>query len=634
MTEGSENITRTDYAARRSARALERKAERRRSVPLIVSLALLGVMVLLGAVEAVATSGRIHPGVSVGGVSVGGMKPASARSVLETTLPGRIEEPVVVRHGDKTWKIEAAEIGLGFDYDMMVARAMAVGRDGGALKAIGGRAGAWFGGIELAAIPTSEEVRTRTVLDKIASSTDVAPTDASVTVSGTDIQAVAGEDGLALDRVRVRRAILSAMLATDRTVDAPVAVRPMDVTLEDAEAAATVARRLIDGPVVVTHGEGSWKFDPADVARLVAFRRSDAPTESIQADEAGESHELTPTAGDITLVAYISPKAVAKHVVPVVGAQIGRPAKNARFKTAAGRVTIIPSEEGIGPDVDALAADMTTALMSDVGERTVALKTTKSQPEITTEKAREMGIVDRIARYTTTYSASNRPRVNNIHLLGDALDGKLIAPGKTFSFNGAIGERTAAKGYQEAGAIVNGKLVPQLGGGICQVGTTLFNAVYESGLPVVARRNHSFYIDHYPKGRDATVSWGGPDLKFKNDTDQWVLVSVSYSSTSITIALYGTDPGYEVESSVGPWTSIKKYDTEEIKDPTMRKGARVVEDAGITGRTITVKRTVKRGGEVVRTDTFVSRYRPKVEVVRVGTKPPKKTAEPTATPTP
>ncbi len=98
--------------------------------------------------------------------------------------------------------------------------------------------------------------------------------------------------------------------------------------------------------------------------------------------------------------------------------------------------------------------------------------------------------------------------------------GRCIAPGETFSFNGTVGPRTAEKGYQEAGAIVNGELVPQLGGGICQVGTTIFNTVFESGLPVVERHNHSFYISHYPKGRDATVSWGGPDFKFRNDTDQ------------------------------------------------------------------------------------------------------------------
>ena len=221
--------------------------------------------------------------------------------------------------------------------------------------------------------------------------------------------------------------------------------------------------------------------------------------------------------------------------------------------------------------------------------------------------------------------------MNNIHLLGDSLDGKLVKPGGTFSFNGAIGQRTASKGYQEANAIVDGKLVPQLGGGICQVGTTLFNTVFRSGLPVLERRNHSFYISHYPKGRDATVSWGGPDLKFKNDTGHWLLVSVSYSSSSITISLYGTDPGLDVTAKTSSFSNIRPFPTEKVKDPKLREGVTVVEDAGVTGRTCTVTRTVKKDGEVVRVDRFRSVYRPKVEVVRVGTKPkPSKTPTDTA----
>ena len=323
----------------------------------------------------------------------------------------------------------------------------------------------------------------------------------------------------------------------------------------------------------------------------------------------------------------MSARAAGKAVIPAVGAKIGRPARDARFKTRSGSVTIVPSKNGIGPDMDTLASRLTSELADEGSGRKVELRTTITKPKLTTQKAREMGIKQRLARYTTTYAPGNASRVNNIHLLGDALDGKLVAPGETFSFNGAIGQRTAAKGYQEANAIVNGKLVPQLGGGICQVGTTIFNAVYESGLPVVDRRNHSFYISHYPKGRDATVSWGGPDFKFKNTTDNWVLISVSYTSSSITIAVYGTDPGYEVVSEVGEWRNVKPYPTEKIKDPKMVVGSRVVEDPGVDGKSITVKRIVSKNGKIIRTDRFVSVYKPKAEVVRVGTKPKKPPAD-------
>jgi vancomycin resistance protein YoaR len=222
----------------------------------------------------------------------------------------------------------------------------------------------------------------------------------------------------------------------------------------------------------------------------------------------------------------------------------------------------------------------------------------------------------------------NAPRVNNIQTLASALDGTLIPPGGQFSFNGTVGPRTAEKGYQEGGTIVGGRLVPTLGGGICQVSTTLFNSVFLSGLQVDQRLNHSFYISHYPKGRDATVSWGGPDFKFTNDTSSWVLIATGYSNSSVTISLYGTDPGYRVEYETGPWTDVKPHDVKEIEDDTLEEGVRIVEDGGVDGRTIVVTRKVyDEAGELVREDSFRSRYNPKTEYVRVGTKPPPRSNE-------
>jgi vancomycin resistance protein YoaR len=262
--------------------------------------------------------------------------------------------------------------------------------------------------------------------------------------------------------------------------------------------------------------------------------------------------------------------------------------------------------------------------------RTVSLRSTITPANLTTAEARAMGIHARISTFSTTYDGSNAPRTNNIHTLGSALDGKLIPPGGTFSFNKYVGERTAAKGYQEANAIVKGKLVPQLGGGICQVGTTLFNTVFFSGMPVLERENHSFYISHYPKGRDATVSWGGPDLRWKNTTASWMLLSVSYSSDSITMSLYGTNPGYDVTYTTGDFTNITPFPTEQVKDPTLANGLKVVQDPGEDGCSLVVVRTVKKGSTVIRTDTFRSLYKPKIQVVRVGTAgKPSKTTTPT-----
>ena len=396
---------------------------------------------------------------------------------------------------------------------------------------------------------------------------------------------------------------------------APAVVAKPKVSDAAAEKAKTVVLKMIGEPAQITYGAKKWTLSTTDIAKMISFR----------------TLETSGSAG-VALDPLIAAEDASKTLPPKLGGGLGRPPRDARFKTSSGTVVIVPSQEGVGPDIEALSADLTKALKeSSDGSRTVELTTRITEPSLTTEEARAMGVHERISTFTTTYDSGNAPRVNNIHLLGDALDGKLVPPGGTFSFNGAVGERTAAKGYKEANAIVKGKLVPQLGGGICQVGTTMFNAVFFSGFPVIQRSNHSFYISHYPKGRDATVSWGGPDLKWKNDTQNWVLVSVAYTSGSITISLYGTSPDYDVSYTTGPFTNETPYPTETVKDATLPVGSKVVQDKGETGKICVVTRTVTKGGAVVRTDTFRSVYKPKIEVVRVGTKPK---ASKTATTTP
>lgn len=623
MTEGHEITTeKIDWAARRAESAAAKAADRRGRWWLWALAGAAALVVVLVLAEIGLSAGRVHPGVTVSGIEVGGKTPREVRALLERELPKKASEPVTVTYKDKTWTYAPAEIGLSFDHAASVSQAMAVGRAGGALDALGQRAGAWLRGVDIAAHPVADDALLGKALDDIAAGTDVAPTDAGVKLDGTKPAVTPAADGVALDRAAAGERMLAGYLSSSRRIEAPVVTDPADVTDAEAQQAADTAKKMLAAPVTVTYEKRSWDFSAEKVAKWIAFTRSDETS-------GAATGELVATAGDaqqqgdeanVTLLAVIDPALAAKTVIPTIGTDVGRPAKDAEFKTANGKVSIIPSQTGIGPDIDSLAAALTDKLVGGGGDRTVQLVTTRTEPKITTEKARSMGIKERISTYTTTYESGNKPRVNNIHLLGDSLDGKLIAPGDTFSFNGAIGERTAEKGYKEANAIVNGKLVPQLGGGICQVGTTLFNAAFESGLPIIERRNHSFYISHYPKGRDATVSWGGPDLKFKNDTDNWVLVSVAYSASSITISLYGTDPGYDVTAQVGSWTNVTDAPVEEIKDPTLASGIRIVEDGGVSGRSITLKRVVKKDGTVVRTDTFVSKYKPKVEIVRVGTK--------------
>ncbi len=596
-----------------------------------VPVALIAAGLLVVAFDVAVSFGRIHPGVSVSGVPVGMMTRADAEKKLAAELGPRLAAPVTARLEDKTWEIAGDRLGVKVDSRLSVERAMALGNEGPFLKLVGERASALFGGKDIDAKVDADLSKVSALLDEIDGAVAKPASDAKVAVDGLDVTLVPAVLGLALDRPQVTSDLLAAFAAKDRSVTLHVDFVPAHVSDADAQTALNDAKTMISAPVLIEWEKQSWTIKPEQIAGWLSFRNVPFGSETSTVT-AGASQTATgaPVPDRMVLQAYVETSELSSTILPLAGG-IGRPPIDAKFVIVGGKVTVSGGQVGLGPDIKTLANDLETALRSTT-ERRATLRLATLEPPLTAEKAKSMGIVERISTYTTTYVASAKDRVNNIHTLANALNDKLVPPGGTFDFNATVGERTAAKGYREAPAIVNGKLVPQLGGGICQIGTTFFNTVFFSGLPVVERRNHSFYISHYPKGRDCTVTWGGPNLRWKNETSSWILIKASYTNSSVTISLYGTDPGYSVSYTTSDFMNIRPHPVLEIKDPTKPVGVRIVEDAGVDGSTVTVVRTVTKGGQVVRTDTFVSYYKPKEETVRVGTKP--KSTVPTSTPTP
>jgi vancomycin resistance protein YoaR len=226
-----------------------------------------------------------------------------------------------------------------------------------------------------------------------------------------------------------------------------------------------------------------------------------------------------------------------------------------------------------------------------------------------------------------------------VQLVAHLVDDKLIAPGATFSFNGTTGERSASKGFLEAPVIINGELQNGLGGGVCQVSTTVFNAAYEAGLPISARTNHALYISHYPLGRDATVNYPDIDLKFVNDTGHWLLLRTWVGSSSLTAVLYGTPVHRRVETVTQPLRVVAEAPVQKTVDATLKPGDVVVDDSGMPAQSTSVERKVYApDGSLLSDQTFYSSYRSEPKIVRVGPKaepkPKKKKAEkPTTTTT-
>src|SRR6187397_3245881 len=194
-----------------------------------------------------------------------------------------------------------------------------------------------------------------------------------------------------------------------------------------------------------------------------------------------------------------------------------------------------------------------------------------------------MDIRGLVASYQTFYGGEPN-RIHNVQLVSHLVDKHVIAPGETFSFNGTTGARTPDKGFLEAPVIINGELKTGLGGGICQVSTTTFNAAYEAGLSITDRTNHALYISHYPLGRDATVNYPDTDLKFENDTGHWLWLRTFVGSSSLTVALYGTPQHRRVESETSPLVVTGEPPVKRVPDPNLTVGATVLDESGSPSR--------------------------------------------------
>jgi vancomycin resistance protein YoaR len=308
---------------------------------------------------------------------------------------------------------------------------------------------------------------------------------------------------------------------------------------------------------------------------------------------------------------------------------VDRAPVDATFRILAGdRVAVVPSKPGVALDVAASSRALLAAALSRT-DRTVPLAVQVDQPARTTADATAMGITGVVGSYSTTYGGTPG-RLHNVTLVSRLIDGTLIAPGAVFSFNATTGARTADKGFEVAPVIINGELQNGLGGGVCQVSTTTFNAAFLAGLPIVERTNHALYISHYPQGRDATVDYPGIDLKFRNDTDRWLLLRTFVGTGSLTVTLYGTPQHRRVEYDTSPLVVTGSIPVKRIKDPTLKAGKTEVVEGGAPPRATSVHRRVYApGGKLLYDTSWRSTYDAETEIVRVGTKKAKpKAAKP------
>jgi vancomycin resistance protein YoaR len=532
------------------------------------------------AVDTAALGGQVMRNVEVGGEPVGGLGEASLPAVmdgLDTSLDTR---PVEVTTGEKTYRTTAGDLGLSLDADATTKAALDAGRGDSLLVRPFAWATSFFHPRKVGLRYTVKQSKVESTMLVLQGRDLTAGKPPTITLGPGGWTAVAGVPGKGLDVDRV----------ADRLPRAAAAA---------PEGTIVVRTRTIP----VTPG-----YTDADARNLAA--RANQMTANGLALKAGGTTVNVPAA---TLRTWISPVAAQDHLdlalnAPAVGkalptlfAGIASSPVDAGFTLVNGVPTVTPSR----PGVTCCAPGSTDAVWKalSAGQPAAELKTEVVQPRLTTEKAKGLGIRQPVggnhawrdgAPTTagpgfTTYYQPGMPRVTNIHRIADLVRGSVVLPGETFSINGRVGERTTGKGFVVAGAIREGEHVDEVGGGVSQFATTTFNAAYFAGLDITTYQSHSEWFTRYPRGREATMGFPAPDLKFRNNTPYGILVWTSFTGNSVTVTLYSTP--YATAEQTG-----------------------ISESTAGACKVVTTTRTTTYPGGRKATDTFKATYRPGEDV--------------------
>ncbi len=404
-----------------------------------------------------------------------------------------------------------------------------------------------------------------------------------------------------------------------------VTVADVDVGGLTPEAAQARLRKIIAPPDVftLTYGDDKWEIDFADLEPLLRTAKSAERAFSIGREEGlfvnlGTRYS-TWSKGTTVPISWSMKTAKSRPVVEKAARAIDRPAVDAKLLINGENIRIEEDQTGRVTQVGKTIKEIRSALFMNDDRTEIAVK--EWDPEKTTESIKALKIEARLAEFWTNLSPARNNRRHNIALATGKINDVLIEPGAVFSFNETVGSRTSANGFKNAPVISGGNLVPGIGGGICQVATTLYNAAMETGLPVVERSLHSNYISNYPAGRDATVVDGMIDLKFLNDTGGHLLLRGEVRDKDVIFWVYGPKTGRKVTFSEPSIYKYTGFATKVETDTALPPGARIRKQSGISGRTVSVTRKVTKGDKVLIEEETTSRYLPRQELIKVGPAP-------------
>lgn len=561
--------------------------------------------------------GRIFPGVTVNGVAVGGLTPASAASTITQEFSFPQSGKILLQDGGQTWLVSPGQLGLYLDPETSALNAYHVGRSGGIFRRLRDQYSAYASGDSLPPALIFDERVAHQVLEGLAKQIDKPVVEATLAIQGTEVVVNNGQTGRTVD-VDASLAAVSAQIQSLKDGIVPLVVRESPPTILDAHAQAELARRILSAPLTLTLPEGEsggpWEFDQQTLASMLSFQRV----------VDGQSAEYRVGLNTDQLIAFLSGLGPSLQTYP----------QNARFifNDDTDQLEVI-EHAIIGHTLDVAASLKAVQEKVGAGEHNVQLVFDYSNPPVTDDKTgADLGVTQLVSAETSYFYGSSPDRVKNIQAAAASFHGLLIAPGETFSMASQLTDISLENGYAEAMIIVGGRTVKGVGGGVCQVSTTLFRTAFFGGFPVNERHAHAYRVYYYEKvagnrintdlaGLDATVYVPLVDFKFTNDTPYWLLMEtyVVPSQSSITWKFYSTSDGRTVEwDTTGPINRTPPPDPQYIENSDLAQGQINQVDWEAEGADVNVTRTVYRDGSVYFQDYFNTHYQPWRAVYEYG----------------
>ena len=540
----------------------------------VIGAVLLAAMLTLFGLRG-ARAGTL-PGMMVADLEVGSLSEDELRAALTDYGRERGAEPVTATReapeGDPraaaSFDATAAEVGYVFDAEATADAVLARGRQANPLTALADQLRAFATPI---AVEPAEDVQAVTLdawVTRVAGELRLPPQEGTVRFAGVAVERVDPIQGLQVNVDTLRADAQRAALSPGPDALA-IATQPIEAaaSAEEVSAAVAQAERAVSAPVTLTRGPDVVTLAPEQLATILRAEPA----------QGGQGLELRADPAALgTAIGDPSPVDV--------------PAVDASLQFATGVVSVDEGEPGFRVDLEAAAVQVRDLAVGE-GPRTAEVAGEEVEPDRTADEVRALGIKEQVSTYTTQHPCCAN-RVSNIHRIADLIRGVIIEPGQTFSVNEFVGQRTTANGFLADGAIQQGEFVQEVGGGVSQFATTMFNAAYEGGYEIVEHKPHSQYISRYPEGREATLNFPDVDLKVHNNSPHGIYVDTSYTDTSITVSFWSTR-WVSVSSVTSARSNFTPPETIVRSNPALAPGQEVVvQEAAGQGFNVTVTRTL------------------------------------------